>query len=122
MTADRARAVLFDLDGVIVDSRRFHLEAWEHLARAHDLPVTPGYFTETFGLRNDAILGRLVPHASTKNSNSSLPKETRFRALVRGSVRAVARREGAHRVSRLTGTRSGRCHVNASREPPADPR
>ena len=53
-------AVLFDLDGVLVDSRAQHLEAWQRFAKEHGINAPAGYFDRTFGLRNDAILGGLI--------------------------------------------------------------
>ncbi len=82
-----SRAVLFDLDGVIVDSRSQHLAAWTQLVRAHGIAAPPGYFQETFGLRNDAILGRLLPDASPAEVEAlGDEKEATFRELASGRV------------------------------------
>jgi len=76
-----SRAVLFDLDGVLVDSRAQHIEAWERLAAAHGLTVPERYFHATFGLRNDAILGRLVPGADPRElERLAAEKEAMFRS------------------------------------------
>ncbi|HEY8173334.1 MAG TPA: HAD family phosphatase, partial [Dehalococcoidia bacterium] len=58
-------AVLFDLDGVIVDSREHHMAAWEAWAREHAPNAPDGYFLRSFGLRNDAIIGGLRPDITT---------------------------------------------------------
>jgi beta-phosphoglucomutase family hydrolase len=80
-------AVLFDLDGVIVDSRAHHLTAWEALARAHELDVSAGYFDASFGLRNDAILGRLLPAANEAELQALADeKEAAFRASAGGAL------------------------------------
>ena len=85
--APSSRAVLFDLDGVIVDSREHHLAAWQRLAAAHGLTVPPGYFRATFGLRNDAILGRLLPDADARElERLAAEKEATFRSLARGAL------------------------------------
>lgn len=77
-----SRAVLFDLDGVLVDSREQHLAAWARLAAAHGLTVPEGYFHATFGLRNDAILGRLVPGGDPREfERLAAEKEATFRSL-----------------------------------------
>ena len=84
--ADRV-AVLFDLDGVIVDSRAYHAQAWRQLARAHTIDAPAGYFRETFGLRNDAILGRLLPGAAPEVLDRLAgEKEAAFRRLARGRL------------------------------------
>jgi len=85
-----SRAVLFDLDGVIVDSRPHHLNAWHELARRHELPHAPDYFTKTFGLRNDAILGGLIPGMTADElARLAAEKENLFRDAARGRVEAL---------------------------------
>jgi HAD superfamily hydrolase (TIGR01509 family) len=83
-------AVLFDLDGVIVDSRPHHLAAWHELARRHGLAHTPDYFTRMFGLRNDAILGGLVADlAPDRLRDLAAEKEQLFRDAARGNLIAL---------------------------------
>jgi len=83
-------AVLFDLDGVIVDSRPHHLTAWHRLAGEHRLEHAPDYFTQTFGLRNDAILGGLVPGITPGElARLADEKEALFRQAARGRVEAL---------------------------------
>ncbi len=80
-------AVLFDLDGVIVDSREHHLAAWHQLAREFALAHEPDYFTKTFGLRNDPILRGIVPDAPrVLLDEMALRKEELFRAAARGHL------------------------------------
>jgi beta-phosphoglucomutase len=81
------RAVLFDLDGVIVDSRDQHMAAWEAWAREHAPDAPEGYFLRSFGLRNDTIIGALFEGASTADVDRlSDAKESLFRAAVRGTL------------------------------------
>lgn len=56
MATNVTRAVLWDMDGVLVDSGDYHFEAWrEALAREkHELDFEQ--FRSTFGQRNDTIL------------------------------------------------------------------
>jgi HAD superfamily hydrolase (TIGR01509 family) len=51
------RAVLWDLDGTLADSREYHWRAWKEAMGAEGLAVTEGQFLASFGQRNDAILG-----------------------------------------------------------------
>ena len=53
-----ARAVLWDMDGTLVDSREQHWEAWRRTIEPEGYSVTYQQFLGTFGWRNDAILGR----------------------------------------------------------------
>ncbi|HYM15102.1 MAG TPA: HAD family phosphatase [Dehalococcoidia bacterium] len=84
-------AVLFDLDGVIVDSREHHLSAWHRLAEERGLAHAPDYFTTVFGLRNDAILGGLLPDITPDELQALAGrKEELFRHVARGHVEALA--------------------------------
>ena len=51
------RAVLWDLDGTLADSREYHWRAWKEAMDAEGLPLTEAQFLASFGQRNDAILG-----------------------------------------------------------------
>jgi len=57
--------VIFDLDGVLVDSSSFHFEAWKRLAAEEGFPVrvTESWFKSTFGQRNGLFL---EPRSSSK--------------------------------------------------------
>jgi beta-phosphoglucomutase len=80
-------AVLFDLDGVIVDSRQHHLSAWHQLAREAGLSHAPDYFTRTFGLRNEPIIHGLAPElAAPRLRELAERKEQLFRAGARGCL------------------------------------
>jgi len=84
------RAVLFDLDGVIVDSRPHHLSAWHALAREQRLEHAPDYFTQTFGLRNNAILAPLLGEERAGELTAlAARKEELFRAEARGRLVAL---------------------------------
>ena len=50
------RAVLWDLDGTLVDSEAFHWQSWVHALAADGVSVTYEQFKSSFGQRNDAIL------------------------------------------------------------------
>src|SRR5215831_3037163 len=51
-------AVLWDMDGTLVDSANFHWRSWRETMLAAGRPITHREFLETFGQRNDAILPR----------------------------------------------------------------
>lgn len=50
------RAVLWDLDGTLVDSGDYHWRAWRDTMRAEGLELTYQQFLESFGQKNDRIL------------------------------------------------------------------
>jgi HAD superfamily hydrolase (TIGR01509 family) len=51
---------IFDHDGVLVDSYRFHLDAWLDLGRREGLPLTDEFIHATFGMTNPSILRELL--------------------------------------------------------------
>jgi beta-phosphoglucomutase len=53
---DDVRAVLWDLDGTLIDSRELHWLAWREALRAEAFILTPDQFARDFGRRNDEIL------------------------------------------------------------------
>jgi len=56
---NQLQAVIWDLDGVIIDSAEEHRKSWHRLAQAEGLPLTDEQFYATFGMRNDVIIPKL---------------------------------------------------------------
>jgi HAD superfamily hydrolase (TIGR01509 family) len=52
------RAVIFDVDGVLVDSYAAHLRSWVLMAREHGLEITEQEFASTFGQTSREIIAR----------------------------------------------------------------
>jgi HAD superfamily hydrolase (TIGR01509 family) len=78
------RAVLWDLDGTLVDSEQYHWLAWRDTMAAEGVPITHAQFLKTFGLRNDAIIPQWIPGASTQRVEQIAgAKEQLYRRLVR---------------------------------------
>ena len=50
------RAVLWDLDGTLVDSERYHWRSWRDALAAEGVALTYDRFLASFGQRNDRIL------------------------------------------------------------------
>ncbi len=50
------RAVLWDLDGTLIDSTEYHFRSWLEPLRAEGVHITKADFLATFGQRNDTIL------------------------------------------------------------------
>jgi beta-phosphoglucomutase len=53
------KAVIFDMDGVLVDSYRAHYESWRLLGLKHGLTMTEAEFTATFGRTSADIIRNL---------------------------------------------------------------
>jgi len=78
------QAVIWDLDGVIIDSADAHRRAWQRLAREEGVTFTDADFWATFGKRNDAILAELWgPLPAEQVKALADRKEAYFRELIR---------------------------------------
>jgi beta-phosphoglucomutase len=81
------QAVIWDLDGVIIDSADEHRRAWQRLAREEGRVMTDADFWATFGKRNDDIFASLwgnLPPEQVKELSDR--KEMYFRELIRDSA------------------------------------
>ncbi len=75
--------VIFDMDGVLVDSGWAHRQAWYDLAEKEDLEMSDEFFSRTFGMQNDTILPMLRPGVGKQELDLlSNWKEERYRELV----------------------------------------
>ena len=59
MNQQDAWAVLWDVDGTLVDTAELHYQAWQALAREIGKPFTRQDFAGTFGWRNPEIIPKL---------------------------------------------------------------
>lgn len=82
------QAILFDMDGVLIDSAPYHKRSWELLAEENGLVTTDAYFWSTFGKTNRAILPAFFgrPLSEEEMVRHSDRKEALFRELMAGSV------------------------------------
>ena len=83
-------AVLWDLDGVLVNSTRYHYEAYGELMREAGRDVTFEEFRNLIGLRNETILRRLLGDLPPREvERLARRKEELFRERIRGNVEAL---------------------------------
>jgi HAD superfamily hydrolase (TIGR01509 family) len=80
-----AQAVLWDMDGTLVDSENFHWIAWRDTMMNEHVAITHEQFLSTFGQRNDSILSQWLGAAATPARIESIAdaKEEMYRQLVR---------------------------------------
>ena len=80
-----SKAVIWDLDGTLVDSVAHHWESWRMVMAAEGFHFTYEQFVEDFGQRNDEILRhRLRPDLADEEVNRiALAKEELYREAVR---------------------------------------
>jgi beta-phosphoglucomutase len=85
MTNNHRRAVIWDLDGTLIDSSRYHWEAWQAVMAVENFSLTYDEYVADFGKRNDEILrGRLGADLPDEFvARVSLAKEEVYRDLIR---------------------------------------
>ncbi|WP_433968536.1 HAD family hydrolase [Tunturiibacter gelidiferens] len=79
-----ARAVLWDMDGTLIDSEEFHWISWRDTMAKEGVPITHEQFLSSFGQRNDSIIPRWLGAASTPEwvERISNAKEELYRDLI----------------------------------------
>jgi beta-phosphoglucomutase family hydrolase len=86
-SCDGRLGVIFDMDGVLVDTGWAHRQSWYDLAAKEGLAMSDEFFRRTFGMQNAAIVPMLRPGISPQEMERlSDWKEQRYRELVRARV------------------------------------
>jgi len=76
--------VIFDLDGVLVDTGWAHKQSWYDLAEKEGFDMSDDFFYKTFGMRNDQIIPMLAGRGTSSKEVERLSqwKEERYRELI----------------------------------------
>ncbi|HZT58622.1 MAG TPA: HAD-IA family hydrolase [Pyrinomonadaceae bacterium] len=83
-TDTNRRAVLWDVDGTLIDSSEYHWLSWQGALAAENFPVTREQFAKTFGQRNDEILRSYFPRITPADiARVGDAKEEAYRELIR---------------------------------------
>lgn len=100
------RGVIFDMDGVLVDSFEPHRESWRVLARELGKPFTDEQFAATFGRTSREIIRMLFGGAYSDAEVKRLDdrKEACYRELIRGRIPEMP--GAASLLRRLHGSRT----------------
>lgn len=77
------RAVIWDLDGTLVDSEAYHWQSWQHALALDGVHVTYDQFKATFGQRNETILRGWLGDGATRDRIDRIAdaKEIEYRRL-----------------------------------------
>jgi beta-phosphoglucomutase len=83
MTAQRA--VLWDMDGTLIDSEELHWISWRDTLASEGITISREQFLSSFGQRNDAIIAQWLGSAATPEriTEISNAKEELYRHLIR---------------------------------------
>ena len=79
------RAVLWDMDGTLIDSAEFHWISWRNTLNDEGISITREQFLSSFGQRNDSILPQWLGTAATPERIEKIgnAKEELYRHLIR---------------------------------------
>lgn len=104
-------AMLFDLDGTLIDSMTQHQQAWTEWHRRHGLPIDQTtFFAATAGRSNPEILADLLPGESTDTYRAwADEKESLYRDIARRTLTLVGGAESFVREARRHGQRLAVC-------------
>ena len=88
---NRSKGVIFDLDGVLVDTGEFHRQSWYDLAKREGFAMSDELFYSTFGMQNYQIIPMLVGREVTAEEleRFSQWKEQRYRELISGKLKLL---------------------------------
>ena len=80
-----SKAVLWDMDGTLVDSEELHWISWRNTMANEGIIITREQFLSTFGQRNDSIIPAWLGSAATAERIERIAeaKEELYRHLVR---------------------------------------
>ncbi|MFH2020378.1 MAG: HAD family phosphatase [archaeon] len=84
------KCVIFDLDGVIVDSEEFHFLAWKEFLRMHGKKIDKDEQKHLFGITNFEIFKILIPEADPgRYLELDEEKESLYRDFAAGHLKAL---------------------------------
>jgi len=78
-------AVIWDVDGTLVDTAEQHFQAWQQIANELSYPFTRADFVATFGMRNPEIIRQLFNPTATDDECRAIGerKENYYRQFIR---------------------------------------
>jgi beta-phosphoglucomutase len=83
--------VIFDMDGVLIDSGQAHFESWRDMAREIGRDLTRAEFNKTFGMQNRNIIPTLFDiRDDAEIERLGARKEELFREIIRDKVPVMA--------------------------------
>lgn len=85
------QGVLWDMDGVLVDTGEAHYESWKQVLAERGVPFSREQFQLTFGMNNAGVLGLVLNEGLEAKEVRAISdrKEELFRQAVKGSARLL---------------------------------
>ena len=85
------KAIIWDMDGVIVDSAQDHLKSWQEVFGKSDITFSQQDFRSTFGQRNDTIVSGVLGEKASPEDIARIgrEKEAAFRRRISKQVKPL---------------------------------
>ncbi len=85
------KGAIFDLDGVLVDTRDYHHQSWVQLGVEQGFELTETDFLESFGKQNAEVLPEFMGRSLTNQEIETLSyrKEEIYRELIAGKLQLL---------------------------------
>ena len=101
------RGVLWDLDGVLVDTGEFHYVSWKETLPCYNIPFSYELFRKSFGMNNEGVLTFLMGHNPDPDLLAEIDdrKESAFRQAIRGHAQLLPGVADWLKALRQTGVR-----------------
>lgn len=83
--------VLWDMDGVIVDTKELHYKTWAEILPEYRIPFSRELFSQAFGMNNTETLSFLLGRPPTSEETNEIAgrKEALFRQAAPGHIRPL---------------------------------
>ncbi len=75
MNSNAVRAVIWDMDGVIVDTGPYHCQSWQYVFKKQGINFTEEDFQHIFGQRNDTIIRKTIGRNLTQTEVDAIAKD-----------------------------------------------
>ncbi len=91
MPESRLRAVIWDMDGVIVDTGPYHFRAWQEVFQKRGVNFTEEDFKRNFGQRNDTIIRNTMGGSMSSSEMDAIAgeKEENYRRRVAQNIKPL---------------------------------
>lgn len=87
----KAKAVIWDMDGVVADTAPYHFKAWQQVFKRRGVEFTEADFRRNFGQRNDTIIRDILGESLSQSEIDAIvsEKEEDFRSRVRDNIKPL---------------------------------
>ena len=91
MPRSKAKAVIWDMDGVIADTAHYHFKAWQEVFQIRGVNFTRDDFRRNFGQRNDTIIRNTLGEQISQSEIEAIAgeKEKTYRKVIGQNIRPL---------------------------------